>query len=365
MSDPTDNAFGTLQDIVKAARENLDDDGWDYVMGGADTETTLKRNRLALDKLAFRPRVLRDVSEIDVSAELFGSPLRIPVLLAPIGSLQDLHPEGGAESARGAAEYGVISILSSVCHPGLEKVADAAPGENRIFQLYVRGDDGWVDDHVHRAVDNGYTAFCLTVDLDMYGRRERDIAKGFLSTARKTVAKNEIFQEKLNWDHVKRFKDTHDIPLIIKGIATAEDTEIAVGIGVHGIHVSNHGGRQLDYGLGTMDMLPEVVEAAGGKAEIIIDGGFMRGTDVLKAVALGADAVAVGKLYGLGLAAGGEAGVARVLEIVEGEMLNAIALLGARSLDELGPELITRTEPVREASAVSAYPLIEIDQYHY
>ncbi|MEE9316686.1 MAG: alpha-hydroxy-acid oxidizing protein, partial [Rhodospirillales bacterium] len=128
MDDPTDNAFGTLLEIVKTARENLDDDAWDYVMGGADTETTLKRNRLALDKLAFRPRVLRDVSEIDVSAELFGSPLRIPVLLAPIGSLQDLHPEGGAESARGAAEFGVISILSSVCHPGLEKVAEAAPG---------------------------------------------------------------------------------------------------------------------------------------------------------------------------------------------------------------------------------------------
>ena len=359
MGDPTDKAFGTLLEIVKTARENLDDDAWDYVMGGADTETTLKRNRLALDKLAFRPRVLRDVSEIDVSAELFGSPLRIPVLLAPIGSLQDLHPEGGAESARGAAEFGVISILSSVCHPGLEKVAEAAPGENRIFQLYVRGDDAWVDDHVHRAVDNGYAAFCLTVDLDMYGRRERDIVKGFMSTARKTVAKNEIFQERLNWDHVKRFKDTHDIPLIIKGIATAEDAAQAVELGVEGVYVSNHGGRQLDHGRGAADILAEVAAKIGGKAKIMVDGGFMRGTDVVKAMALGADAVGIGRLHGLGLAAAGQAGIVRALELLETEIRICLGLLGVTGFKGLNGTYLAEAEPVVEPHALSAFPLLD------
>ena len=355
------NDFQTLHQIVKTARENLDDDAWDYVMGGADTETTVKRNRLALDKLAFRPRVLRDVSENDISAELFGSPLRIPVLLAPIGSMQDLHPEGGAESARGAAEFGTISILSSVCHPGLEKVAAAAPGETRIFQLYVRGDDAWVDDHVHRAVDNGYTAFCLTVDLDMYGRRERDIAKGFMSTARKAVAKNEIFQERLDWDHVKRFKDTHGIPLIIKGIATAEDAAQAVALGVEGVYVSNHGGRQLDHGRGGIEVLPEVVKEVGGKARIIVDGGFMRGTDVVKAMALGADAIGLGRLHALGIAAAGQAGVVRALELLEIEIRICLGLLGVTGFKDLNGTYLAEAEPVVEPHALSAFPLLGED----
>jgi glycolate oxidase len=355
------NEFQTLHQIIQAARDKLDDNAWDYVIGGADTETTVKRNRRALDSLAFRPRVLNDVSAVDLSVELFGSPLRIPVLLAPIGSLQDLHPEGGAESARGAAEFGVISILSSVCYPGLEKVADAAPGENRIYQLYVRGDDDWVDDHARRAIDAGYTAFCLTVDLDMYGRRDRDIAKGFMSTARKTVAKNEIFQERLNWDHVKRFKDTHDIPLIIKGIATAEDAARAVKLGVEGVYVSNHGGRQLDHGKGSADVLPEVVKEVGGKAKIIVDGGFMRGTDVVKAMALGADAVGLGRLHALAISAAGQTGVVRALEILETEIRICLGLLGVTGFKGLNGDHVAEVDPVVEPHVLSAFPLLDED----
>jgi len=200
--------FLTLHEIVKAARGNLEDNHWDYLMGGADTETTFKRNRQGLDSLAFRPRVLNDISGLDPSATLFGQTLRIPLLLAPIGSLQDLEPGGGATAAKAAAEFGAISILSSVCQPGLEAVAEAAPGRNRIYQLYVRGDDEWIDDHARRAIEADYTAFCLTVDLDHYGRRERGISKGYLSTSRR-AAENEIFQERLNWYDVKRFKDNH------------------------------------------------------------------------------------------------------------------------------------------------------------
>ena len=226
------DSFVTLHNIVKAAREKLDDNIWDYIIGGADTETTVKRNRLALDRWAFRPRVLNDVRDVDVSGALLGQTLRLPVILAPIGSMQDIHPEGGVPPATAAVDFGTISMLSSVCHPGLEKVAEAAPGENRIFQLYVRGDDDWVDDFVRRAVENGYMALCMTVDLDYYGRRERDLAKGHLSTARKTMATGEDFQRQLNWDKVRRFKDTHDIPLIVKGIATAEDAARAVKEGL-------------------------------------------------------------------------------------------------------------------------------------
>jgi len=353
------NDFNALHQIVKAAREILDDNAWDYVIGGADTETTVKRNRRALDSIAFRPRVLNDVSEIDASAELFGCPLRIPVMLAPVGSLQDLHPDGGAASARGAAAFGTVSILSSVCQPGLEKVAEAAPGESRIFQLYVRGDDAWVDDHVRRAVDCGYRAFCLTVDLDRYGRRERDIAKGFLSTARKTVAKNEEYQERLNWDDVKRFKDAHSIPLVIKGIATAEDAATAVGLGVDGVYVSNHGGRQLDHGRGSTDVLPEVVAAVGGRAKVIVDGGYMRGADVVKAVALGADAVGVGRLHALAVAAAGAAGVARMLEILETEIEVCLGLLGVTRLAGLEASHLHAAEPVTAPHVLSAFPLLD------
>lgn len=355
--------FATLHQIAKAARENLDQNAWDYIVGGADTETTVKRNRQALDKLAFRPRVLNDVTDLDVSATLFGRKLRIPVVLAPIGSLQDLHPDGGVGTAKAAAEFGTISILSSVCKPGLEAVADSAPGENRIFQLYVRGDDAWVDDFAARAIAGNFTAFCMTVDLDHYGRRERDIAKGHLSTSRRTMASGEDFQKSLNWDHVKRFKDTHDIPLILKGIATAEDAGRAVELGVDGIYVSNHGGRQLDHCRGGTDVLPEVVDVAGGKAQIIVDGGFMRGTDVVKAMAIGADAVAIGRLQAFAMGAAGQAGVVRMLELLETEIRICLGLLGVTGYEALDGSYLFEDASLTSPHVLSAFPLLGEEGY--
>ena len=359
--------FATLHQIVQAARENLGDNAWDYIVGGADTETTIKRNRHALDKLCFRPRVLNDVSGLNVSGRLFAQKLRIPVVLAPIGSLQDLHPDGGAGTARAAAEFGTISILSSVCKPGLEAVAEEAPGINRIFQLYVRGDDAWVDDFAKRAIAGNYTAFCMTVDLDYYGRRERDIAKGHLSTSRKTMANNktnnEDYQKSLSWDQVKRFKDTHDIPLILKGIATAEDAVRAVELGVEGVYVSNHGGRQLDHGRGGADVLPEVVDAIGDKAQIIVDGGFMRGTDVVKAMALGADAVAIGRLEAFGMGAAGQAGVVRVLELLETEIQICLGLLGVTGYADLDASYLHQDVSLTPPHVLSAFPLLDEDKY--
>src|SRR5579862_6272987 len=169
--------FMNLHEFVTVARQNLNRNNWDYLIGGSETETTLARNRMAIDAIGFRPRVLRDVSDVDVSKELFGKKLRIPVLCAPVGSLENFEPGGGATVAAATAEFGNGIILSSVSHPGLEKTAEASGNGFKIFQLYVRGDEAWVDDHVRRAMDNGYNAFCLTVDTDSYSRSERDIAK--------------------------------------------------------------------------------------------------------------------------------------------------------------------------------------------
>ncbi|HTP63609.1 MAG TPA: alpha-hydroxy acid oxidase, partial [Burkholderiales bacterium] len=258
MNAPHTEPFLTLQEIIAAARRNLAPGPWSYLIGGAETETTVRRNRQALDSIAFRPRVLRDVSRIDSSADFFGRKVRLPVMLAPIGGLESIVEGGAAAAARGAAQFGVPQMLSSVCQPGLEATA-AAADTVRVFQLYVRGDDAWVDDHVKRALAHGYAAFCLTVDVAMYSRRERDLVGRFVKPWRATAPAGSNFQSGLSWDQVKRFKDKHSVPLILKGIATAEDAEIAVQHGVEVVYVSNHGGRQLDHGLGSAAVLPQIV----------------------------------------------------------------------------------------------------------
>ena len=357
MPESMEDKFQTLHEIVKAARQNLAPGPWDYLVGGAETETTLKRNRQALDSIALRPRVLRDVSKIDCTASLLGQRIRVPVMLAPIGSIESFDAGGGAAAAKASAEFGVPHMLSSVCNPGLEATA-AAADNFRIFQLYVRGDDAWVDDHVKRARDHGYAAFCLTVDTATYSRRERDLAKRFVKPWR-VRASGFDFQASLSWDHVKRFKDTHDIPLILKGIATAEDAALACEHGVEVVYVSNHGGRQLDHGRGTMEVLPEVVAAAAGRAAIMVDGGFLRGTDVVKAIAMGAQCVGVGRLECLGLAAAGPPGLVRALELLEDEIRIALGLLGAGSLSALDRSHLHAATPVIPAHATSAFPLLE------
>ena len=352
----------TLHEIVEEARRRLSDGVWDYLVGGAESETTLRRNRQALDSIAFRPRVLRDVSGVDCSSTLLGRTLRAPVLLAPIGSLQDLHPRGGAAVAEAAAAAGVAMMLSSASAPGLEATAEAGGDGMKIFQLYVRGDSDWVDDHVRRAIDAGYDAFCFTVDLDYYSRRERDLARRFVTTGRRNVS-GEDHQVRFTWDGVKRVQDRFDIPLVLKGIATAEDAALACEMGIDAVYVSNHGGRQLDHGRGSIEVLPEVVEAVGGRAEVLVDGGFLRGTDVVKAIALGAAAVGVGRLNGFGVAAGGADGVARMLELLTGEIRTCLGLLGVNRLEELDARCLHRTEPVHGGGMRSAYPLLDEDPW--
>ena len=358
MLSETSGDFLTLHELVKAARNKLPANIWDYLVGGADTETTVRRNRLALDSLAFRPRVLRDVSTIDLGRRVMGKSLRIPVMLAPVGSLESFDPSGGATVTKATTEFGVPMFLSSVSQPGIEATAAAAPGGMRVYQLYVRGDEAFVDDHLKRAIAAGYDAFCLTVDTAIYSRRERDISTRFAKPWRRGVIGMD-HQAALNWSHVKRIRDTYDVPLILKGIATAEDAVIACEHGVAGVYVSNHGGRQLDHGRGALDVLPEVVEAVKGRAAVIIDGGFSRGTDVIKAIALGADAVAIGRLYLYGLAAAGQAGVLRVLELLETELRVSMGLLGVDSFAKLDPSYLHAAPPVYTPHIHSAFPLIE------
>jgi len=357
MAADMEGRFQTLHEIIKAARQNLAPGPWDYLAGGAESETTLRRNRQAIDSVAFRPRVLRDVSRVDASSTLLGRRVRIPVMLAPVGSIESFDPGGGASAARASAEFGIPHMLSSVCNPGLEAVAKAADNF-RIFQLYVRGDDAWVDDHVKRAVDHGYAAFCLTVDTASYSRRERDLAKRFVKPWR-VRATGFDFQAGLTWDHVKRFKDVHDIPLALKGIATAEDAALALDHGVEIIYVSNHGGRQLDHGRGSLEVLPEIVDAVGGRATVIVDGAFMRGTDVVKAIATGAQAVGVGRLECLGLAAAGVPGLVRALELLEEEIRICLALLGVSDLASLNRSYLHVASPVARPHVTSAFPLLE------
>lgn len=356
MINSAEDRWQTLHEVIAAARLNLSQNLWDYLIGGAATETTVRRNRSALDRIGFRPRVLQDVSHVDPTAHFGDHPIRLPVILAPVGGLEQLGPGGGVAVAEGAGRAGVPFALSSVTDSGLEAVARAATGP-KVFQLYVRGDGAWVDDHVRRAVGAGYDAFCITVDSALNSRRERDIANRFSKPWRAQSPGME-FQARLNWDDVARFKDRHRIPLILKGIATSEDAARAVGLGADMIYVSNHGGRQLDGGVGAIEILPEVVEAAGRRALVLVDGGVCRGPDIVKAMALGADMVGLGRLYCYGLAAGGAAGVARVVELLEIEVVECLGLLGLTSFAGLDRSYIRAAEAVTEPHVHSAFPLL-------
>ncbi len=352
-----DLQYAVLHEFVEPARRNLSPGSWDYLMGGAETETTLARNRRALDSLAFRPRVLRNVEKVSARAKIFGQDVRLPVILAPIGSLQDFSRGGGMGPTKAAAEFGALHMLSSACAPGLEAVAECVDYP-KIYQLYVRGDAAWVEDHIARAMASKYIALCLTVDLDYYGRRERDLAKRYLTTSRRSNPAD-YFQARFSWADVARLKSKFKISFILKGIATAEDAKIALEHGIEGIYVSNHGGRQLDHAQGSVAVLPEIVDAVGGKAQVIVDGGILRGTDIVKAMALGADAVGIGRLQGLALGAGGETAVVRMLELLEDEVIRCLGLLGVTSFTELNRSYVAAEPPLARAWLDSAFPLLK------
>jgi glycolate oxidase len=280
-------------------------------------------------------------------------------MLPPIGSIQVFEAGGGETVARAAQEFGVLQTLSSVCTPDFDVVAERVPGP-RVYQLYLMGDQGWMDDIIHRAIDCGYTGFCLTVDTQTYSRRERDIAKGFVPPSGSRVDNADFgYQARITWETVAHIKSEFDIPLFIKGVNAGEDARRCVEAGVDVVWVSNHGGRQLDHTRACIDALPEVVGAVGGRAPVIVDGGFLRGADVVKGLCLGADLVAMGRLEGLAMAAGGAAALVRALTIIEQEIRTSMALLGVSELGGLGPELLERAQPMVTPHVLSAFPLLD------
>lgn len=354
--------FQALHEIVHAARDKLERNTWDYLRGGTETETTLKRNRASLDAIAFRPRVLRDVRKVDTGATVMGKKMRLPICLAPIGSLESFDPEGGVAAMRAASAFGCALMLSSVSTIPLEKVAKGGDGF-KIAMLYKRGGDAFLDAYVERSIAAGYDAFCLTVDSANYSRRERDIANRFVKPWR--TGSGADWQAALNWTDIQRYKKRYDLPIVLKGIATAEDAHIAVEHGVDMVYVSNHGGRQLDHGRGAMEVLPEVVTTVAGRASVAIDGGFSRGTDIVKAIAMGADLVGVGRMLCYGLAAGGSAGVVRMLELLEEETRLALGLLGVTNYGEIEKLQLHPAAPIDPPHVTSAFPLLRPQDHTY
>src|SRR3990172_9836594 len=284
--------FLTIPEIIEAAQAKLPEPVWDYASGGAETEATLRRNSSAMERWVLRPKVLVNVRHRDLSTTFLGHRLSMPVMLAPIGSIELFHPDAGLAGARVASRMGSISWVSTMTAASLEDVAAAATGP-LIFQLYVRNNRDWVRDIVRRVEQSGYSALCLTVDVPVYGRRERDLHKRYdprYVLPRSNVADavtDAAYISQWDWKELAWLRDLTKLPLVLKGVMVPEDAVRAVEHGVEVVCVSNHGGRQLDHAPATIDVLGEIVQSVAGRSEVVVDGGFVRGTDILKGLALG------------------------------------------------------------------------------
>ncbi|MEK7247862.1 MAG: alpha-hydroxy acid oxidase [Chloroflexota bacterium] len=351
-----------LHDLEPLARAKLPAPIFDFIAGGAEDEVTLRANRAAFEAIEFRPRVLVGVSKVDTSTTLLGRTLPFPVGLAPVAMHRLVHPEGETATARAAAQAGALMILSTMSTVSIEDVAAAADGP-KWFQLYCYRDRAVTERLVKRAETAGYEALCLTVDTPRLGRRERDfrnalvlppeavlvnflgeidlesVDSGRFGSALAASAAS-LLDPSLTWESVAWLKSITSMPVLVKGVLTPEDALLAIKHGASGIVVSNHGGRQLDGSPAPITVLAEIAGAVGGHAELIVDGGVRRGTDVVKALALGAKAVLIGRPYIWGLTIDGEAGVTSVLEQLRLEFELAMALCGVTSVDQITRRLV-------------------------
>lgn len=340
--------FVTIPEIYRRAQQQLSKPLWDYAAGASETEASLRRNRWGLDALAFRPRVLRGVEHRSPKTTFLGHELPIPVMFGPVGGIARFHPAGALAVCQAAERFGTAAFVSTVASPPIEEIAAASNGL-RFFQLYVYGDHDWSTDLIRRVESAGFAGLCVTVDSAVYGRRERDLTNRFqgrTSGARNFKAMDHDYTARLTWDDVAFFRSQTKLPMMLKGIMNPADAALAVNHGIEAIFVSNHGGRELDHQPATIQVLPEIVEAVAGRAEIIVDSGFRRGTDVLKAIALGARAACLGRPSVWGLAAGGVDGLVRLLELMRDEIMTDMALLGVNAVDELSPSYLRQVTPV-------------------
>lgn len=377
-------AAANVDDLRAIARRRLPGGVFDYVDGGAEDEITYRRNQTDLARWEFVPSVLRDVTSVDTSTTLLGRPAPLPLVLAPTGFTRIVHPPGELAAARAAARKNIPYALSTLSTRSIEEVAGVSEGR-KWFQVYVWKDRGLVKNMIERAGESGYEALCITVDLAVPGRRERDVRRGFtlppqlgwemllqgmarpswtwrflrsepITFANVTGLRdydgstavqlsdlvNEQFDASLSWADIEWLRALWSGPVIIKGIQSAADARLAAEHGADAIAVSNHGGRQLDYAPTPANLMEEIAEAAGDSLEIIFDGGVRRGADIVKACALGARAVMVGRPYLYGLGAGGERGVEWVIDFFADGMARSMALAGVRSLEEVNRGLVRR-----------------------
>jgi isopentenyl diphosphate isomerase/L-lactate dehydrogenase-like FMN-dependent dehydrogenase len=334
-----------VADFEQAAAGLLEAGPLGYFAGGAGDERTLRRNVDAFAEWELMPRVLVDVAEVDPSVELFGSRLSMPLLVAPVAFQRLAHADGEEGMARAAGAVGTAMCLSTIATATPASVAAAAPETTRWFQLYCFRDRAVTEALVAEAVESGYEAIALTVDAPFAGRRERDLRSGFAvdvpapavqaaTGTEEPLTPAEVFalvDATLDWDALAVLADGCELPILVKGLMVPADAELAIEAGARGVVVSNHGGRQLDGVPATLDALPAVADAVAGRVPVLMDGGVRRGTDVLVALALGADAVLAGRAPLWGLAVDGEAGAAAVLELLRAEIELALALLGCPS----------------------------------
>jgi isopentenyl diphosphate isomerase/L-lactate dehydrogenase-like FMN-dependent dehydrogenase len=346
-----------VSDLERLAFEKLEPGVHGYFAGGAGDERTLRRNADAFEGWELRPRVLVDVSDVSTRAIVFGTEIELPILAAPVAFQLLAHPDGEAGMARAAAAAGTVMCLSSLTSTRPAEVAEAAPGGKRWMQVYLFRDRGVTRAMVEEAAEAGYEALVLTVDAPYAGRRERDLRTGFQVPAEirapaiagavghQSLTTAEVFalvDPSITWADLERLCSEFDLPILVKGLITGEDAALAVEHGAAGVVVSNHGGRQLDNAPATIDALPEVVEAVAGRIPVLLDGGVRRGTDVAVALAIGAEAVMVGRPFLWGLAVNGEAGVRLALEMLADELRLALALLGCPDPAALSGQHIQR-----------------------
>ena len=347
-------------DYEKLARDALDEGSFGYFAGGAADERTVRANREAFDRWRLRPRMLVDVTSVSTAATVLGQELSMPIVTAPVAYQRMAHADGEVAVARATAELGTVQCLSTFATASLTEIADAAPGAPRWFQLYWHPDRGITKALLDQARETGFSAVLLTLDVPVLGRRERDLRTGFTLKPGLTIRTYgsalgelgaltpalaaELIDPRLTWRDLEWLHEAAGMPVLAKGILTAEDALLAAEHGCAGLVVSNHGGRQLDRSVASLDALPEVVEAVGDRLEVLMDGGVRRGTEVAIALALGARAVLVGRPVVWGLAANGEEGARHVLELLRAELELTLALLGCASPEDLGRSHVARAE---------------------
>jgi isopentenyl diphosphate isomerase/L-lactate dehydrogenase-like FMN-dependent dehydrogenase len=360
-----DDGLINVSDFERLAAEKIEQGPLDYFAGGAGDEVTLRENVAAWGHWRLRPRVLNDVREVSTAAQVLGKPATMPVLVAPVAYQRMAHPEAERGMAAGAAAVGTVMCLSTLSTTRPAEVAAAAPEGRHWFQLYAFKDEGVTRALMDEAIDAGFEAILVTADAPPGGNRERDRRNRFtlpkeLGTPSLTAATGgeraltieetfALMNHALTWADLADLASECSIPVFVKGLLTAEDAELALEHGAAGVVVSNHGGRQLDRSLATADALPEIAEALEGRATLLVDGGIRRGIDVATALALGADAVLVGRPALWGLAADGSKGVATVLGLLRAELELTLGLLGCTT-----PAELTRAH-VRRAPAASVY----------